>query len=131
MDAVAKRERSVGRETTDVSAECCGYDIESRDPETGRLRFLIVKERGPGARTVAVTRNERLAALNAGEACTLALALTHRGSKRRVIRAENPARIFGAAPLRGVAPDRDPCDRGRSTVRDGLTGGRDRGSEPP
>lgn len=52
----------------DVSADKCGYDIESRVPTEGRLRFLEVKGRIQGATSVTVTRNEILTALNKPEA---------------------------------------------------------------
>ena len=41
-----------------------GYDIESRVPGTGRLRFIEVKGRVAGADTVTVTKNEILYSLN-------------------------------------------------------------------
>jgi hypothetical protein len=50
-----------------------GYDIESRIPGTGRLRFIEVKGRAEGATTVTVTRNEILTALNKPEEFVLAL----------------------------------------------------------
>ena len=67
MDAVFAAERQLGFEPRDVSAERVGYDIESRDPNTGYLRFIEVKGRADGADTVTVTRNEILTALNAPE----------------------------------------------------------------
>ena len=42
MSAVEARERSLGFVPRDVSAQNYGYDIESPDPETGRLRFIEV-----------------------------------------------------------------------------------------
>jgi hypothetical protein len=56
-----------------VSAEKCGYDIESRVPGTGRLRFIEVKGRVAGATTVTLTKNEILTALNKPEEFILAL----------------------------------------------------------
>jgi len=50
--------------STDVSAQDPGYDVESREPETGRLRLIEVKGRQADADTVIVTRNEMLVALN-------------------------------------------------------------------
>lgn len=64
MDAVMEYERRHGYEPVDVSAQKCGYDIESRIPGTGKLRFIEVKGRAPGAATVTVTKNEILTALN-------------------------------------------------------------------
>ena len=64
MRAVMEREIALGFEPRDVSAEKCGYDIESRVPGTGKLRFIEVKGRVAGARTITVTKNEILTALN-------------------------------------------------------------------
>ena len=57
-----------------VSGEKCGYDVESRIPGTGKLRFLEVKGRAKGADTVTITKNEILTALNKPEDFILALA---------------------------------------------------------
>lgn len=73
MDAVMAAEQALGYEPRDVSAQKCGYDIESRIPATGRLRFIEVKGRIEGAETVTVTKNEILAALNKPEDFLLAL----------------------------------------------------------
>ena len=64
MQAVMEAERNLGHEPLDVSDQKCGYDIESRIPGTGRLRFIEVKGRTAGATTVTVTKNEILTALN-------------------------------------------------------------------
>lgn len=64
MAAVMARERELGFEPRDVSNDKCGYDIESRVPGGGRLRFVEVKGRAIGATTVTVTKNELMTALN-------------------------------------------------------------------
>ena len=53
-------ERDLGFEPIDREFEKLGYDIESRVPGTGRLRFIEVKGRVSGAPTITVTRNEIL-----------------------------------------------------------------------
>jgi len=63
----------LGYKPRDVSAEKCGYDIESRIPNTGRLRFIEVKGRIAGATTVTLTRNEILTALNKPDDFVLAV----------------------------------------------------------
>ncbi len=73
MAAVMQAERALGFVPRDVSLEKLGYDVESRVPGTGRLRFLEVKGRAPGARTVCVTKNEILTALNKPDDFILAL----------------------------------------------------------
>ena len=67
MQAVMNAERSLGYEPRDVSAENRGYDIESSVPGTGKLRFIEVKGRIKDARTVTITKNEILTALNKPE----------------------------------------------------------------
>ncbi|NCR40134.1 MAG: DUF3883 domain-containing protein [Microcystis aeruginosa W13-11] len=73
MAAVMAAEKALGYEPRDVSAERCGYDIESRGTGTDRLRFIEVKGRVEGAETVTITKNEILASLNKPEDFLLAL----------------------------------------------------------
>jgi superfamily II DNA or RNA helicase len=73
MEAVLAAEQRLGYEPRDVSAEKCGYDIESRVPGTGTLRFLEVKGRVAGSDTVTLTKNEILTALNKPEEFILAV----------------------------------------------------------
>lgn len=70
---VMEIERSLGFEPFDRELEKLGYDIESRVPGTGRLRFLEVKGRITGAATITVTRNEILYSLNKPEDFILAI----------------------------------------------------------
>ena len=81
MAAVMAAERELGFEPRDVSADRCGYDIESRIPDDMRagrprscgLRFIEVKGRIKGAQTVTITKNEILTALNKPEQYILAI----------------------------------------------------------
>ncbi|MFN6478828.1 helicase-related protein [Nostoc sp. DedQUE07] len=73
MTAVMEVERNLGYEPTDVSNQKCGYDIESRIPKTGQLRFIEVKGRIATGQTVTVTKNEIITALNKPENFILAL----------------------------------------------------------
>ena len=57
---VMATERRLGFEPTDRELDKLGYDIESRVPATGALRFLEVKGRRSDAETITVTRNEIL-----------------------------------------------------------------------
>jgi SNF2 family DNA or RNA helicase len=66
-------ERQLGFDPTDREFEKLGYDIESRVPGTGKLRFLEVKGRVAGAPTITVTRNEILYSLNKPEDFILAI----------------------------------------------------------
>ncbi len=79
--AVAARARAIimdvelklGFEPVDREFEKLGYDIESRDPQSGKLRFLEVKGRVSGAETITVSRNEILYSLNKPDDFILAI----------------------------------------------------------
>jgi hypothetical protein len=76
MEAVMAAERALGFEPRDVSRDKCGYDVESRDPDSnGHLRFIEVKGLGPGNDRVTITRNELLRAKNSAEWHRLALGI--------------------------------------------------------
>lgn len=66
-------ERQLGFEPIDREVEKLGYDIESRIPNTGQLRFVEVKGRVTGADTITVTRNEILYSLNKPDDFILAI----------------------------------------------------------
>ena len=66
-------ERGLGFEPTDREFEQLGYDIESRVPGTGKLRFIEVKGRVESATTVSVTKNEILYSLNKPDDFILAI----------------------------------------------------------
>jgi superfamily II DNA or RNA helicase len=70
---VMDMERCLGYEPWDRETEKLGYDIESRIPDTGRLRFIEVKGRVSGADTITVTRNEILYSLNKPDDFILAI----------------------------------------------------------
>ncbi len=98
MDAVMAQERELGFAPRDISTEDRGYDIESRNPATGGLRFIEVKGRRADARDFTITRNEMLAALNTGESYILALALVENGFVHKPLYVPDPVRIFGPEP---------------------------------
>jgi hypothetical protein len=77
-------ERGLGFDPIDRELEKLGYDIESRDPRSGRLRFLEVKGRVTGADTVTVTKNEILYSLNKPEDFVLAIVEFLEGDSHRV-----------------------------------------------
>ena len=79
MESVFAAERALGNQPMDVSAENKGWDIESRDPRTGHLRFLEVKGRHIDGDVIMLTKNELLAALNAPDAFILAIVRVHAG----------------------------------------------------
>ena len=98
MDAVMARERALGHTPRDVSVEDRGYDIESRDGTTGRLRFIEVKGRRADARAITVTRNEVLTAFNAGSSFILAAVLVEDCVAKDPLYVGDPARLFGSEP---------------------------------
>src|SRR5690625_2194976 len=116
MEAVMAVERALGNEPRDVGAAKIGYDVESRDPKTERLRFIEVKGRVLGAETVTITRNEILTALNKPEDFILALVLVD-GEETTVRYVREPFAVepdFGATSVnyglrelwgRGVEPE--------------------------
>jgi superfamily II DNA or RNA helicase len=81
---VLEVERQLGFEPTDREFEKLGYDIESRDVRTGRIRFLEVKGRASGAATITVTKNEILYSLNKPEDFILAIVEFLDGDTHRV-----------------------------------------------
>jgi Helicase conserved C-terminal domain/Domain of unknown function (DUF3883) len=83
-EIVLEVERKLGFEPTDREFEKLGYDIESREPSTGRLRFLEVKGRVSGAATITVTKNEILYSLNKPEDFILAIVEFLEGDAHRV-----------------------------------------------
>ena len=89
MRAVMEIERALGNTPVDVSARKIGYDVESKDNITDRLRFIEVKGRITGAETVIISRNEILTALNKPEEFILALAEID-GDETRVRYLESP-----------------------------------------
>lgn len=94
MRAVEEIERKLGYSPRDVSLEKCGYDIESKIPETladgkSTLRFIEVKGRTVGATTVTVTANEILTALNKPDEYILAVVEVD-GSKTKTVYLQHP-----------------------------------------
>jgi SNF2 family DNA or RNA helicase len=95
-------ERRLGFEPTDRETEKLGYDVESRVPGTGRLRFIEVKGRISGADAITVTRNEILYSLNKPEDFILAIVEFLQGDEYRVHYLRQPFRRepdFGATSV--------------------------------
>ena len=98
MCAVMKKERAIGNKPVDVSAEKRGYDIESFDPKANQYRFIEVKGRVDGAKTVSITRNEIVASLNQPKKFILVIVEVENGS------AGKPRYVPGALDTRGHPP---------------------------
>src|SRR5205807_9238628 len=75
MGAVVQAEGQLGYVPRDVSAEKCGYDIESAIPGAGKRRFIEVKGRVKDSATVMVTKNGVLTALNKPDDFILAVVM--------------------------------------------------------
>lgn len=78
MNAVMSIEAELGFSPVDVSAQKVGYDIESIIPPPRRnggpcLRFIEVKGRSKGAKTITISKNEILTALNKPDEFILAV----------------------------------------------------------
>ena len=126
---VMETECSLGFEPTDHEFDKLGYDIESRDPTTGKLRFIEVKGRRSDADTVTVTKNEVLYSLNKPDDFILALVLFGSGGDdtprvRYVRRPFQREPDFGAASVNYALKDllasaEDPRQGGRQ-VRPGA-----------
>ena len=91
-DIIMEVERGLGYEPIDRELEKLGYDIESRVPGTGGLRFIEVKGRVSGAATVTVTRNEILYSLNKPEDFILGIVEFLEGDAHRVHYVREPFR---------------------------------------
>ena len=107
---VMETERRLGFEPTDREFDKLGYDIESRDPATGKLRFIEVKGRRSDADTVTVTKNEVLCSLNKPDDFILALVLFGSGDDdtprvRYVRRPFQREPDFGAASVNYALKD--------------------------
>ena len=99
---VMEVERNLGFEPTDREFDRLGYDIESRVPATGRLRFIEVKGRRSDAATITVTRNEILHSLNKPDDFILAIVEFRDDDTHRVLYLREPFRRepdFGAASV--------------------------------
>ncbi len=88
-------ERELGFQPTDRELDKLGYDIESRIPNTGKLRFIEVKGRVAGADSITVTRNEVLTALNKPEDFILAIVRFGEDGRHEVRYVREP---FGREP---------------------------------
>jgi hypothetical protein len=97
MKAVMDIEISLGYTPSDVSAAKCGYDVESlipqekRDSDGNTLRFIEVKGRAKGAKTVTVSKNEILAAFNKPDEYILAVVEVD-GTETNTVYLKNPFR---------------------------------------
>jgi superfamily II DNA or RNA helicase len=89
---VMEIERSLGFEPIDREDDKIGYDIESRVPGTGKLRFIEVKGRDSAADTITVTKNEILYSLNKPDDFVLAIVELLDGDHHRVHYLRRPFR---------------------------------------
>jgi len=71
--AVMAAEQRLGRQPKEMSHSNPGYDIESRDPETGMLYFIEVKGRIEGSDTVTVSGRQVIHSQNVPDHFILAV----------------------------------------------------------
>jgi len=116
MRAVMEAEVALGYLPEDVSGESRGYDIESKIPGAGRLRFIEVKGRAHGADTVTITKNEILAGLNKPDDFILAIVIVNKDQScpKYVRRPFNKEPDFGAESVNYALRDilskaEEPC----------------------
>ena len=110
-------ERGLGFEPTDREFEKLGYDIESRVPATGALRFIEVKGRDSEASTITVTRNEILYSLNKPDDFILAIVEFLDESNHRVHYVRQPFQREPDFGVTSVNYDLQEADRqGRGTA---------------
>jgi hypothetical protein len=83
-EIIMEIERRLGFDPTDREFDKLGYDIESRVPGTGKLRFIEVKGRVSGADTITVTKNEILYSLNKPDDFILAIVEFLEGNSHHV-----------------------------------------------
>ena len=84
VDAVMAMERDLGYLPEEQGHFNPGFDILSKDPITGELRFIEVKGRVAGAPNFTVTRTEILTALNKPDSFILALVSVDGGAAEQV-----------------------------------------------
>ena len=105
---VMDTERRLGFDPKDREFERLGYDIESRIPGSGRLRFIEVKGRRSDAETITVTRNEILYSLNKPDDFILAIVEFRDDESHRVRYVRRPFQSepdFGAASVNYAMKD--------------------------
>ena len=96
---VMEMEQHLGFDPFDCEQEKRGYDIESKVPGEGKLRFIEVKGRAAGADTLTVTKNEILYSLNKPEDFILAMVEFMTDGSHRVRYLRQP---FNSEPDFGV-----------------------------
>lgn len=77
VEAVMTAERGLGYEPREMEQNHAGYDIESVDPETGRVRFIEVKGKGEQSAVATISRTQIMVALNRPEEFILAVVPVH------------------------------------------------------
>ena len=90
VDAVKKVERSLGHEPEEMSHHNPGYDIESKDAETNKLRFIEVKGKSIDATTVTISKTQILTALNIQESFILAIVVMEDETAKEIHYIQNP-----------------------------------------
>ncbi|WP_115710948.1 helicase-related protein [Legionella sainthelensi] len=97
LNAVINAERELGHQVIDVSAEKCGWDLTSiPQPIDGKFplaRHIEVKGRSKEQKTITVTRNEILYALNQSDKFILAIVLVDGDNYEGPFYVKNPFKL--------------------------------------
>ncbi|MGQ0668983.1 MAG: DUF3883 domain-containing protein, partial [Actinomycetota bacterium] len=107
VDVAIRYERDHGRDPVSVEAENRGFDVLSRAPETGLVRFIEVKGRS-GTDPIALTSNEYRTAERLREDYWL-YAVFDCGSEPRLLAVRDPARLQWQAVVRVEHYQVDPA----------------------
>ncbi len=97
VELAMERERELGRHPRKRPRHICGYDLESRDGRTGRLRFIGVAAAGRDQDALDVSQTQNL------------FSLSHPGSFRMAVvdaAASPPSVTYLPSPLAPLAPFR-------------------------
>ena len=87
---VMDKEKEMGHEPTDRESEKLGYDIKSRIPDTGQIRYIEVKGREEDATSITVTRGEILHSLKHPNNSILAIVRFRKSGGSEVHYVRNP-----------------------------------------
>ena len=84
VDAVMEKERVLGNEPKEMPHQNPGFDIESKNLKTNRLRFIEVKGKSSDATTVTVSKTQILTALNKPDSFILAIVIVENEAAKEI-----------------------------------------------
>ena len=90
VDAVMKKERTLGHDPKEMPHQNPGFDIESKDSKTNQLRFIEVKGKSSNATTVTITKTQIFTALNKPDSFILAIVIIEDETAKEIHYIRNP-----------------------------------------